>query len=36
MSGRPRPFVLKPFTLAGLIATVEEVLSAAATREPQS
>ena len=29
----PRPFVLKPFTLADLLATVEQVLSSAPMRE---
>jgi DNA-binding response OmpR family regulator len=28
LSGQPRPFVLKPFTLGGLVATVQRVLSA--------
>jgi len=28
LSGQPRPFVLKPFTLGSLVATVQRVLSA--------
>jgi hypothetical protein len=36
LSGQPRPFVLKPFTLGGLTATVEQVLAATPAREPQS
>jgi DNA-binding NtrC family response regulator len=36
LAGQPRPFVLKPFTLVGLVATVEDVLAATAAREPQS
>ena len=36
LSGQPRPFVLKPFTLGGLVATVEQVLATTAAREPQS
>jgi DNA-binding NtrC family response regulator len=30
LTDQPRPFVLKPFTLAGLLDTVETVLAAAA------
>nr|WP_294507824.1 response regulator [uncultured Rhodopila sp.] len=36
LSGQPRPFVLKPFTLGGLLATVEQVLGTMPAREPQS
>jgi DNA-binding NtrC family response regulator len=36
LSGQPRPFILKPFTLGGLVATVEQVLATTAAREPQS
>jgi DNA-binding NtrC family response regulator len=36
LSGQPRPFVLKPFTLVGLVATVEQVLAATQAREPQT
>jgi DNA-binding NtrC family response regulator len=36
LSDQPRPFVLKPFTLGGLVATVERVLSETQAREPQS
>jgi DNA-binding NtrC family response regulator len=35
LPGQPRPFVLKPFTLVGLVGTVEDVLSATSAREPQ-
>jgi DNA-binding NtrC family response regulator len=35
LPGQPRPFVLKPFTLGGLLATVEDVLAATAAHEPQ-
>ncbi len=33
LTDAPRPFVLKPFTLVGLLATVEQVLSNAPVRE---
>jgi DNA-binding response OmpR family regulator len=36
LSGQSRPFILKPFTLAGLVAAVEQVLTTAAAREPRS
>ena len=31
LSAQPRPFVLKPFTLTGLLDTVETVLASEAT-----
>jgi DNA-binding response OmpR family regulator len=36
LCGQSRPFVLKPFTLGGLVATVEQVLATTPAREPQS
>jgi DNA-binding response OmpR family regulator len=35
LSGQPRPFVLKPFALGDLVATVERVLSETTASEPQ-
>jgi DNA-binding NtrC family response regulator len=35
LTGQSRPFVLKPFTLGDLIATVQRVLSADAAGEPR-
>jgi DNA-binding NtrC family response regulator len=35
LAGQPRPFVLKPFALGDLVATVERVLSETTASEPQ-
>nr|WP_294528410.1 response regulator [uncultured Rhodopila sp.] len=36
LSAQARPFVRKPFTLGGLLATVEQVLATTPARVPQS